>query len=151
MSTLKQNIDVKKFLPHRKPMLMVDKHLRLTETLVETEFIIKENNIFVENNNFTEVGLIENIAQTCSVIVGSSYFEYEGAKENNSDVIGFISAIKSINIYKLPKVNEVLFSSGNLISRYDGKDFSICTMSGAIYCNEELLLECQLNLFIKRN
>lgn len=147
--SLKPNADVRKYLPHRKSMLMVDKHLKLTDTIVETEFLITESNIFIENGIFVEAGLIENIAQTCSIIVGSSYFSEEDG-ENNSDVIGFISAIKTINIHKLPNVNDILFSNGKLISRFDGDDFSICTMTGETYCNGKLLLDCQLNLFIKK-
>lgn len=133
-------------------MLMVDELLTLTDDLVETEFVIKKTNIFLENKLFVEAGLIENIAQTCSIIVGSSYFsDDEGKDENNSDVIGFISAIKSVNIIKLPKVNDLLVSKGKLISRYDGDDYSICTMEGEIYCDKKVLLNCQLNLFIKKN
>lgn len=148
--SLKPNADVRKYLPHRKSMLMVDKHLKLTDTIVETKFLITASNLFVENSTFIESGLIENIAQTCSIIVGSSYFSEEDG-ENNSDVIGFISAIKTIDIYKLPSVNSTLFSSAKLISRFDGDDFTICTMTGETYCNDELLLKCQLNLFIKKN
>ncbi len=152
MHSQKANVDLRKFLPHRKSMLMVDKHLLLTDTIIKTKFLIKETNIFVENNHFLETGLIENIAQTCSIIVGSSYFtDADADGENNSDVIGFISAIKYINIYKLPKVTDVLFSEGNLKSRFDGEGFSICTMTGKIRCNEELILDCELNLFIKKN
>lgn len=150
--SLKPNADVRKYLPHRKSMLMVDKHLKLTDTIVETKFLIKKSNIFVKNDSFIESGLIENIAQTCSIIVGSSYFSEDDDKgENNSDVIGFISAIKYINIYKLPKINNILFSEGNLKSRFDGEGFSICTMTGKILCNDELILDCELNLFIKKN
>lgn len=149
--SLKQNADVRKYLPHREPMLMVDKHLELTDSLVRTQFLIKESNIFVNKHLFVESGLIENIAQTCSIIVGSSYFsENDEVGENDSDVIGFISGIKNINIHQLPKVNDVLLSSAILISRFDGNGFSICTMTGEIYSNNVLLLNCELNLFIKK-
>lgn len=130
-------------------MLMVDKHIVLTDELIKTEFKILTDNVFVSDGLFQESGLIENIAQTCSIIVGSSYFTDADA-ENNSDVIGFISAIKFIHIHKLPKINSTLQSVGNLKSRYDGDDFSICTMLGEIFCNDVLLLNCELNLFIKK-
>ena len=152
MSNNKPNIDLRKFLPHRKSMLMVDKHTVLTDEVIKTEFKIVADNVFVDNGYFQESGLIENIAQTCSIIVGSSYFtDADADGENNSDVIGFISAIKFIHIHKLPKVNSTLLSIGNLKSRYDGDGFSICTMLGEVYCNDELLLDCELNLFIKKN
>lgn len=144
------DVDLRKFLPHRKSMLMVDKQLLLTDAIVKTEFKILESNIFTKNGFFQEAGLIENIAQTCSVIVGSSYFSDPNG-ENNSDVIGFISTIKFIHIHKLPAINDTLLAVGNLKSRYDGDGFSICTMLGETYSNDELLLDCELNLFIKKN
>ena len=152
MFNQKANVDLRKFLPHRKSMLMVDRHLVLTDDIIKTEFEILKDNIFVANGFFQESGLIENIAQTCSIIVGSSYFSDSDADgENNSDVIGFISAIKFINIHKLPKINSTLLSIGNLKSRFDGDGFSICTMLGEVYCDDELLLDCELKLFIKKN
>jgi len=143
--SLKKNADVRKYLPHRESMLMVDKHLELTDTVVKTRFLIKKTNIFVDDLVFVESGLIENIAQTCSIIVGSSYFsDDEEGGENNSDVIGFISGIKNINIHKLPKVNDMLLSSAKLISRFDGDGFSICTMTGETHCNGELIFRLSI-------
>lgn len=133
-------------------MLMVDDLLALTDNFVETKFLVTKSNIFLNKKTFTETGLIENIAQTCSVIVGSSYFHNgDGVEENDSTVIGFISTIKSINIYKLPSVNDLLISQGNLISRFDGGDYSTCTIKGQVLCNAKLQLDCILNLFIKKN
>ena len=57
MSYLKPYVDIRKFLPHRKPMLMVDKQLSLSDTFVETKFLIKRTNIFVEKNQGTFVRL----------------------------------------------------------------------------------------------
>lgn len=133
---------------------MVDKLLTLTDNIVETEMTIKKDNIFVSNSEFQESGLIENIAQTCSIIVGSSYFHNEENdnldEENNSNVIGFISTIKKINIYNRPASAHKIISKGVLVSRFDGGDYSICTMDGFIYDQGELILDCQLNLFIKK-
>ncbi len=151
MDLFDENIDVKKFLPHRGSMLMVDKHTELSEKIVRTKYKVTEDSLFNENDYISEFGLIENIAQTCSVIVGSSYFINSKKEENNSDVIGYISTIKSINIYSLAKVNSVLFSKGELISRFDGEGYTICNMKGEIKCNDKIILDCQLNLFIKKN
>jgi len=153
MFNQKANVDLRKFLPHRKSMLMVDRHLVLTDDIIKTEFKILADNVFVDNDYFQESGLTENIAQTCSIIVGSSYFSDADADadgENNSNVIGFISAIKFINLHSLPKVGSTITSIGNLKSRFDGDGFSICTMLGEIYLNDKLLLDCELSLFIKK-
>lgn len=152
MHTNIENIDLRKFLPHRFPMLMVDKMLILNESLIETRFVIPENCIFLNREILTEAGLIENMAQTCSIVLGSSYFfDDDGVEENNSDIIGFISTIKTLQIYNLPEVNEILISKGEIISRIDGIDYSICEMKGNVLNKGEIILDCTLNLFIKRN
>jgi hypothetical protein len=133
-------------------MLMVDKLITLNESVVKTKFVIPENCIFNNNSSLVESGLIENMAQTCSIILGCSYFfDDDGLVENNSDVIGFISSIKKLQIYKLPIVNDILTTTGEIISRIDGKDYSICEMKGNIVSNDKIILDCTLNLFIKKN
>ncbi|MBN9338203.1 MAG: ABC transporter permease, partial [Chryseobacterium sp.] len=86
-------INIHNFLPHREPMLMTDYILELTEDKVITSFKITQDNIFVHNNEFVEAGLIENLAQTCSSILGQSFFENPDA---DTKVIGFITNIKKI-------------------------------------------------------
>ncbi len=150
MDPLKKHVDIRKYLPHRKSMLMVDELKTLTKDFVETGFLIKSNNIFLKNNFFIESGLVENIAQTCSIIAGSSYFnDGDERKENKSEVIGYITAIKSVNIYTLPKVEDSLISNGKMISRFDFENYLTCTMKGEIRCNNVVMLDCLLNLFIK--
>lgn len=144
------NVDIRKYLPHRASMLMVDRLLTLTNDFVKTEFLVKEDNEFLDKNSFNESGLIENIAQTCSVIAGSSYFNKGDERvENKSRVIGYISAIKSVQIYKLPVIDDLLVSQGTMISRFDFDNYLTCTMKGQIFCKDKLLLDCMLNLFIK--
>ena len=70
-----RNLDITKFLPHRAPFLMVDHLLSFDDEHVSTSFKINPDCVFVNDNVFNEVGLIENAAQTCSSIVGKSYFE----------------------------------------------------------------------------
>jgi len=145
-----EKIDIRKYLPHRDSMLMVDSLVYLTDNFVKTEFLIKEDNIFLKNKSFVESGLIENIAQTCSVIAGSTYFnEGDERPDNKSRVIGYISALKSVDIYDLPKVNDLIVSQGTMVSRFDFENYLTCTMKGQILCGDKVLLDCLLNLFIK--
>ena len=99
-------INIHNFLPHRKPMLMTDYILELTKEKVTTSFEIKPDNIFVFNNEFVEAGLIENLAQTCSSILGQSFFQNPDVEMK---VIGFITNIKKIEIFALPKVVTISF------------------------------------------
>lgn len=144
-------VDIQNYLPHRAPMLMVDLILNVDASYVETIFLIKEDNIFVENNTFTEAGLIENTAQTCSSIVGKKYFFAEDGSENeNIHVIGFISAIKNLKIHVLPKTGETIVTKANLVSKFEGDDYTLCTMSCESLVEDKILLECEINLFIQK-
>lgn len=144
-------VDIQNYLPHRAPLLMVDLILNVDASFVETVFLIKEDNIFVSNDVFIEAGLIENTAQTCSAIVGKKYFFDENGSENqNINVIGFISAIKNLKIHQLPKAYDTIITRANLVSKFEGDDYTLCTMSCESLLGEKILLECEINLFIQK-
>ena len=135
-------INIHNFLPHREPMLMADYILELTKEKVVTSFEIKEDNIFVHNGEFAEAGLIENLAQTCSSIFGQSFFENP---EADTKVIGFITNIKKIEVFALPKVGNKIISKASLISQYE----NICNIFCETFLNDEILIRGEINLFIQ--
>lgn len=139
-------IEIRNFLPHRDPMLMVDLIIAIDDQSVETTFLVTEKCIFVENGCFSESGLIENAAQTCSAIVAQNYF-VEGATP--VQLVGFIGAIKKLSIKELPLVNQTLISKAKLISKMDTEDFVLCLIECTIFAEEKVLLETEMNLFIK--
>lgn len=143
-------IDIHDYLPHREPMLMVDFIVNINAENVETVFTIKENNIFIDNGVFCEAGLIENAAQTCSSIVARSYFvDDDQCDIPDVDVIGFISSVRTIQIHALPKAGCAITTTAHLISRFDTGMYTTCMMSCKSYCEGELLLEGEINLFIQ--
>ncbi|MES2748217.1 MAG: ABC transporter permease [Bacteroidota bacterium] len=145
-------IDIKNYLPHRMPMLMVDMIVAMDNEKVETVFTLKEDNIFLQNNTFVEAGLIENAAQTCSSIVAKGFC----VDENNQDkedvnVIGFISALKTLKIHSLPVVGSTINTKAILSSTFVTDDYTLCTMACTTFCNDILLLEGEINLFIQEH
>jgi predicted hotdog family 3-hydroxylacyl-ACP dehydratase len=149
---MKVSIDIKHYLPHRTPMLMVDMIVAMDDEMVETIFTVKEDNIFVHNNTFVESGLIENAAQTCSSIVAKGFYVDENNQDKeNVDVIGFISALKTLKIHSLPEVGSTINTTATLASTFVTDDYTLCTMSCKTFCKEELLLEGEINLFIQEN
>ncbi len=135
-------IDISNFLPHRTPMLMADYILELTPEKVVTSFHIKPDNVFLHNGFFSEIGLIEHSAQTCSSIVGQSFYKGPG---HETKVIGFITNIKKIEVLKLPKTGEKIISKASLISKYD----KICNIFCETFCKDELLIKTEISLFIQ--
>ena len=147
---MNQPIDIKSYLPHRAPMLMVDWIVALDHQSVETTFTVHPDNIFVQDGFFAETGLIENAAQTCSSIVGKGY----KVDENNQDkegveVMGFISALKVLKIHALPPVGSTINSKSVLVSQFTTDDYTLCTMKCQTYNGAELLLDGEINLFIR--
>ena len=144
-----EEVDISNFLPHRKPFLLVDKVLAIKDDRVITSFEIKEDCIFVTDGIFIEVGLIENAAQTCSAILGSTYFDLDDLEGKNNRVIGFISAIKKVKVTHCPQVGAIIESDAVLKSRYDAEDYKISTIQCTIREDEKELLTCEINLFIQ--
>ena len=138
-----------KYLPHRPPMQMVDTITLINDTSIVTCFQIKEDCIFLDKGYFTESGLIENMAQTCSAIVGQFFFDKND--EGSKKIIGYISAIKKAEIFDLPQVTQTIRTEASLLSRYDDKGYSFGAMDCAAYYPQHFLETAQMNLFIKEN
>ena len=149
MESLTNYIDISQFLPHRPPVLMVDKWLSINEKEVKTIFTIPSNCIFVANGQFQECGLIENAAQTCSTIVGETFISSYASPEVAKPVIGFISSIKKMMIFQLPNALETIVTHAKLLARLDTNDYCICNVKCEIYCQDVLLLDSVINLFIQ--
>ena len=104
-------IPIQKYLPHQPPMQMVDTIISITNTDILTEFFIDEKNIFVYDDFFSEAGLIENMAQSCSAIIGQFYFLNPNQEKN---IIGYIGSIKKMEIWSLPKVGQTIKTKAHL-------------------------------------
>ena len=140
------NISIHKYLPHRPPMQMVDTITDISNTHVVTEFEVKPTCIFVEEGKFAEVGLIENMAQTCSAIVGQFLF---GIEDTSNYVIGYISAMKKLEIFTLPRVQQTVTAEAELLSRFDSDEYYLCAMRCNAFADGVHLATAELNLVIK--
>ena len=99
-----EKIDIHELLPQQNPFVMVGclRHFDMEKTITTTR--IENCNIFVENGVFTSSGIIENIAQTCAARIGyvNKYILKKGIQ------LGFIGSIRSLELYRLPKVGDVI-------------------------------------------
>jgi hypothetical protein len=123
--------------------------LSIEENQVSASFKIQPDCIFITDNVFNEIGLIENAAQTCSAIVGKSYFEEDDIEGKGTKLIGFISGIKKVTIHACPSVGQTIISKANLKSRFDSDHYSICAIECTISTSDKELLSCEMNLFIQ--
>ncbi|GGH07824.1 ABC transporter permease [Sphingobacterium alkalisoli] len=143
-------IEIQAFLPHRRPMLMVDHIVEISADHVICHFLIQRDNVLLRDGFFQEIGLVENMAQVCSSIVGQTYYEDDYNAAVDERAIGFISGIKSLRILVLPQVGDLLVTDATLTSKFDGNDYSICTMQVSSRIGERICAEADINLFLKK-
>ena len=144
-----ENKNFKDFLPHREPMLMVKDLLFIDEESVSSGLQIVKDCIFVENGVLSAAGLIENAAQTSTAIVGQGFFLEDDLTGESNNLIGYINAIRKVEIFKLPKIGEYITTKASLISRIDTNSICICSINCSTFIKKKLIVDCTLNFIIK--
>ncbi len=142
------NIDISNFLPHREPMLMVTSVVEIDENSVSTQFYISEKCVFLEAGKLSETGLIENAAQAASGVVGQSFFEKDDLEGTGNKLVGYISAIKKVEIFQLPKVGETIVTKAKLLSRFDTGEMTMCSLEAETFLAEKLIVSSTMNFLI---
>ena len=145
-----QQINIQQFLPHRRPMLFVDTIIWIEKTYVEALFTIKLNQLFIQDEYFTEIGLLENMAQVCSTMIGQNYF-INFSDLHKGDVIGFISTIKTAEILRLPKINQTITTKATLLEVFDYDEFTISLMESKVMIDGEVFATSTMNLMLQNH
>jgi len=137
---LAEKQDVIKMIPQAFPFVMIDKLISTNEEVTESGFYIEPDNVLCSNGYFSASGLTENIAQTAAVRAG--YVALLNQVEPN---IGFIAAIKKLNIHQLPKVGSHLETRIEVKNRV--MNFNLIV--GQVFCGGKMMAECEMRIFEK--
>ena len=130
--------NILQFIPQRPPIVMVDCLLSSNEDSSVSQFEISEDNIFCSDGYFTEPGIIENMAQTAALRAG-----YQ-AKSNNEKVkVGFIGAVKKLNINKLPLIGSIIETTVHITNQFG----NVGLLTARTHQNGELLAEAEMSIF----
>lgn len=133
--------DITSIIPQRPPFVMIDKLVSCDETCSNTIFKITEENVLVDDGELSEAGIIENIAQTAAAGLG-----YVTLQSNTPIVIGYIAAIKNLEIFVQPKVGDIIQTNVTIINQV----FDVTIISGSVKCNEILVAKCEMKIFTKK-
>lgn len=131
------SIPILDLIPQQPPFVMIDKLLMCTDIIGKTSFFIKEDHLFVEKGLFLETGLMENMAQTCAAHIGY-------LNKDKSIKIGVIGSIKNLEIKQLPKVNDTIETTIEVINVV----FNTIVVAAKIYCNEQLIATCEMKVSV---
>ena len=128
-------------IPQRAPFVLVDKILFSDDSITRSEFFVLDDNIFVENGCLKEPGLVENIAQTAAARAG-----YISLLEDKPVSLGYIGAIKNLEIYFFPSTGDKLLTEITI----ENQIFDVTLISGKITCNEKPVAKCEMKIFINQ-
>ncbi|NLE63460.1 MAG: 3-hydroxyacyl-ACP dehydratase [Bacteroidales bacterium] len=131
------SIPILDLIPQRHPFVMIDKLLVCTDNIGKTSFFIKESHLFVEKGLFLEAGLMENMAQTCAAHIGY-------LNKDKTIKIGVIGSIKNLEIKQLPKVNDTIETTIEVINVV----FNTTVVCAKIYCNNQLIASCEMKVSV---
>lgn len=127
---------------------MVDTVLEIDDNSVATQFHISEDCIFLNDGKLSETGLIENAAQAASGVVGQSFFEKDDVEGSGNKLVGYISAIKKVEIFQLPKVGEIIVTKAQLLSRFDTGEMTMCSLETETFLEGKLIVTSTMNFLI---
>jgi len=117
---------------------MVGSLITVDEKTACSSFTINPDNVFLKNNIFQEAGLMENIAQTAALRAG-----YISAAENMPVSLGYIGAVKDMEIFDFPKAGDEIETEITI----EEQVFNMTIISGKVWLNGALIASCKLNVF----
>jgi predicted hotdog family 3-hydroxylacyl-ACP dehydratase len=129
-------------IPHRKPMVMIDKLIHCDEQKARSSFTIEPDNIFVDKGFFSEAGMIENMAQTSALMTGWLNINQNTGEQKMK--LGVIGAVKDLTVYFLPEINSEITTEIEVI--YKVANASV--VKGRVTVAEKLACECEMKIFM---
>lgn len=147
---MKNYPEIETLIPHRKPILCIDKVISVEGLVAKTLYKIDKNCLFFTNGFFSELGLLENAAQSSFVFLN---FFLKDAKENlwsdGKDSIGFISHINSMTVNFLPKVHDKLLTTTTTELVFDAENLKICNVVAETTVNSELAFTTEMKMILQ--
>lgn len=133
--------DIQNYIPQRPPFVMIDTLIKADGTLSQTAFTIPSDYLFVEDGYFTEPGLVENMAQTAAAGTG-----YQAHHNGSEPPVGFIGALKNLNIFSLPKAESTITTTVT----FGMQVMNAQIVNASISQNGMEIANCELKIFIQQ-
>lgn len=138
-----RDIDVHELLPQQEPFVMIGSLVSIDNVRTVTETVVRDGNLFVDNGTMNACGLMENIAQTCAARMGFAN-RYNG---DGTVQIGFIGAVKNLDVKELPRVGDVLTTTVDVRAEVMGM-----TLVGAtVTSGDRLLATAEMKIAMKED
>lgn len=130
-------LEIQKYIPQRKPILMVDNLICIVENTATTTYKIKESVFTNDNSIMNKYGLIEHVAQSSALFYG-----YLHGKS-----FGMIGKIKDLQICDDLNVDSLITSKISIIKEI-GNLVSVITES---YLDQLIIMKSEMLLNFEKN
>ena len=138
---LYQGEDIKKLIPQRDPIMMVDKFYCAEGENAETGLTVKEDNYFIEEDGMmAEPGLIEHIAQSASAFAG-----HKALVAGDPLPVGYIGEVKKFHCYSCPAVGAELHTIITMGAEVNG----VTLLSGKTSVDGVVVADTQMKIFVE--
>ncbi len=131
---------ITQYIPQRAPFVMIDSILHADDKVSRTQFHVREGHLFVNDGYFTEPGLVENMAQTAAAGTG-----YKTQQEGKPAPIGFIGALKNLNIMAMPKVGDDIITEVSFVTQV----MNVHIVQGRVFHHDKEIANCELKIFLQ--
>lgn len=133
--------EIFQLIPQRPPMVMVDCFFGIEKDISYSGLTISAENLFCQDGALQETGMIEHIAQSAAARIGYIY-----RLRQESVPLGFIGSVEKMKIYRLPSVGAELYTSITIVQEV----FDITLITAQVKEEEELLAECRMKIYLKK-
>lgn len=137
-----KNEDIRKLIPQRDPIMMVDKLISVDGNVAITSLCIRAENYFIdEDGRLAEAGLIEHIAQAASAFAG-----YRAMTEGAIiPPLGLIGEVKKFHCYHRPNIADELRTTITIQTEIAG----MVIITGETHILDEIIADTQIKIFMK--
>lgn len=132
--------DILPYIPQRPPFVMIDTLERAGADVVATTFTVRAGHLLVSDGFFTEPGLVENMAQTAAAGTG-----YRAQQEGRPAPVGFIGALKGLQIQELPPVGATIRTEVHFLQQV----MQAHLVTGKVMLDDREIASCEFKIFLQ--
>ncbi|MGK6351645.1 hypothetical protein [Parapedobacter sp. DT-150] len=144
--------NIEELIPHRPPLIMVDRVISVDGLETLTSFLVKPACLFVSENTLSEMGMLENLAQTSFIFLNYFFIRpNETLWDKNKNNLGVISTILDLEVSACPRVGDLLMTSTHTELVFTSDFLKICNIEGRVSVNGETALTATMKMLLQTN
>ena len=133
--------DIKRLIPQRDPIMMVDKVISAEGDVAVTGLSVSPHNYFLDAEGLVaEPGLIEHIAQSASAFAG-----HRALVAGLPLPVGYIGEVKKFHCYRRPAVGAELRTTVTMGAEVGG----VTLLSAETRVEGEVVADTQMKIFVE--